>query len=70
MKTENLSEQLLDIGVEDALVMDGYNDCVIGILERFGMESIVLYDKEKVLGKLVMMAAPMKRLSNSTNTIS
>jgi len=30
------------------------------------MESIVLYDKEKVLGKLVMMAAPMKRLSNST----
>jgi len=68
MKTENLSEQLLDIGVEDALVMDGYNDCVIGILERFGMESIVLYDKEKVLGKL--MAAPMKRLSNSTNTIS
>ena len=43
----------MDIGVEDALVMDGYNDCVIGILERFGMESIVLYDKEKVLGKLV-----------------
>jgi len=53
LETVKLSEQLLDIGIEDALVMDGYNDCVIGILERFGMESIVLYDKDKVLGKLV-----------------
>ncbi|MAH46640.1 hypothetical protein CMI37_12485 [Candidatus Pacearchaeota archaeon] len=48
-----LADRLLDIGVEDALVMDGYDDCVIGVLERFGMEPIVLYDKEKVINKLV-----------------
>ena len=49
----SLADRLLDFGVEDALVMDGYDDCVIGILERFGMEPIVLYDKEKVIQKLI-----------------
>ena len=51
--TDMLAEQLLDLGVESALTMDGYDDCVIGILERFGMESIVIYDKEKVIEKLI-----------------
>tara|TARA_R100000306_G_C4324330_1_gene116845 strand:+ start:219 stop:530 length:312 start_codon:yes stop_codon:yes gene_type:complete len=51
--TVMLAEQLLDLGVESALTMDGYDDCVIGILERFGMESIVIYDKEKVIEKLI-----------------
>ena len=48
-----LSDKLLDIGVEDALVMDGYDDCVAGILERFGMATVVLYDKEKVIEKIM-----------------
>ena len=48
-----LSDRLLDIGIEDALVMTGYEDCAIGILERFGMEPIVLYDKNKVIDKLI-----------------
>jgi len=48
-----LAERLLDLGIEDALVMDGYDDCVIGILERYGMEPIVLYDKDKVINKLM-----------------
>ena len=51
--TVTLAEKLLDIGVEDALIMDGYDDCVVGVLERFGMEPIVLYDKEKVLEQLI-----------------
>ena len=51
--TVMLAEQLLDLGVESALTMDGYDDCVIGILERFGMESIVIYDKEKGIEKLI-----------------
>ena len=51
--TVMLAEQLLDLGVESALTMDGYDDCVIGILERYGMEPIVLYDREKVLEQLV-----------------
>ena len=51
--TVTLAEQLLDLGVESALTMNGYNDCAIGILERYGMESIVIYDKEKVIEKLM-----------------
>ena len=42
--TVTLAEQLLDLGVESALTMDGYDDCAVGILERYGMESIVIYD--------------------------
>ena len=53
MDTVSLANQLLDIGVDEALTMDGYDDCVIGVLERFGMEPIVLYDKEKVIQKLM-----------------
>jgi hypothetical protein len=51
--TVTLAEQLLDLGVESALTMDGYDDCAVGILERYGMESIVIYDKEKVIEKLM-----------------
>lgn len=48
-----LADQLLDIGIEDALVMNGFDDCVAGVLERFGMEPIVIYDKAKVIEKLI-----------------
>ena len=48
-----LAERLSEIGVDDAVIMDGYNDCVIGVLERYGMEPIVLYDKAKVIDKLI-----------------
>ena len=53
-----LTEQLLDLGVESALTMDGYDDCAIGILERYGMESIVIYDKEKVISQLMDEGIP------------
>ena len=48
-----LSERLLDLGVENALLMDGFDDCVVGILERFGMERVILYDKDLVIQKLM-----------------
>ena len=34
------------------LTMDGYDDCIIGVVERFGENPIVCYDKEKVLLQL------------------
>jgi hypothetical protein len=34
------------------LTMDGYDDCIVGVVERFGQEPIVCYDKEKVLQRL------------------
>lgn len=37
----------------ELLTMDGYDDCIVGIVERFGQPPIVCYDKAKVLEKLV-----------------
>jgi hypothetical protein len=52
--TVTLTERLLDLGIESALIMDGFDDCVVGVLERFGQEeAIVLYDKDKVIQQLM-----------------
>ena len=53
MNKTTLSDKLSDLGAENALTMDGFDNCVIGVLERFGMENIVLYDRAKVIEKLV-----------------
>jgi len=37
----------------ELLTMDGYDDCIVGVVERFGQNPIVCYDKDKVLQKLV-----------------
>jgi hypothetical protein len=38
---------------EPMLLMDGYDDCVIGVCSRFGQPDIIAYDKELVLQKLM-----------------
>lgn len=35
------------------LSMSGYDDCVVGIVERFGMQPILCYDTNKVIEKLM-----------------
>lgn len=35
------------------LKMDGYDDCIIGICERYGMTPVIAYDRVKVLQKLI-----------------
>ena len=50
---DTLADRLLELGVEDALVMDGYDDCAVAVLERFGTERIILYDKDMVIAKLM-----------------
>ena len=37
---------------KEMLVMDGYDDCILGTVERFGQPNIFCYDKEKVLCRL------------------
>tara|TARA_S200002703_G_scaffold152813_1_gene153635 strand:- start:422 stop:649 length:228 start_codon:yes stop_codon:yes gene_type:complete len=32
--------------------MDGFDNCIAGVVERYGEPEIVCYDKEKVLAKL------------------
>jgi hypothetical protein len=34
---------------EDMLIMDGYDECIVGIVERFGQPPIICYDRDKVI---------------------
>ena len=36
----------------EMLTMDGFDDCIIGVVERYGQNPIVCYDKEKVIQRL------------------
>ena len=51
--TITLLERLLAVGIEDAVVMTGYDDCAIGVLERCVMDPIVIYDKAKIIEQLL-----------------
>lgn len=36
------------------LRMDGFNNCIEGVVERFGQPDIICYDKAKVLDKIMV----------------
>lgn len=38
---------------DDAMMMDGFDDCIIGTAERYGMPTVIAYDKEKVISKMM-----------------
>lgn len=37
----------------EMLTMDGYDDCIAGICTRFGQEPIIIYDRAKVITRLM-----------------
>ncbi len=37
----------------EVLLMDDFDDCIIGICNRFGQEPIIAYDYDKVINKMV-----------------
>ena len=47
----SVREKLSEIDPE-LLCMDGFDDCVIGVCNRYGDEQIVAYDVDKVVDKL------------------
>jgi len=53
MKPVNAVKKLLADLHPDALFADGLEDAVIGYVERFGMEPIALYDREKCIKILI-----------------
>jgi len=38
---------------DETMKMDGFDECIIGTAERYGMPTVIAYDKEKVLDKLI-----------------
>ena len=45
-----------DLG--EALIMDGFDDCIAGSVERIGQPPIICYDRDKVLDKLMSQGMP------------
>lgn len=41
-----------EFDTDELLIMDGYDDCIVGIVERPGQDPIVCYDKKKILNNL------------------
>ncbi len=48
MSFEELREQLAEVN-EDAVLFDGFENALVGIADRFGMESVALYDRDKMI---------------------
>lgn len=44
---------MTELVTDGMLKMDGFDDCVVGICERFGMEAVLAYDRDRVIEKLV-----------------
>jgi hypothetical protein len=44
-------DQIADIN-PDLLVMDGFDDCILGVGTRFGSEQFVIYDYDRVIATL------------------
>ncbi|MFA7219402.1 MAG: hypothetical protein WC119_02775 [Synergistaceae bacterium] len=45
-------DQIVDLyGEEDMLFVDGCDDCILGVVERFGQPAIICYDKCKIIEK-------------------
>jgi hypothetical protein len=50
MKPEEI-RQYIDETLEEVLIMDGYDDCILGICERFAQAPIVAYDRAAVIAR-------------------
>lgn len=50
---DNELRELLSQYNEDILFADGYDDCIVGIAEQFGRPAVAVYDKLKLIQRLV-----------------
>jgi len=48
-----MDRETIDEMAEGAIVMDGFDDSIIGISEEFGQEPKIIYSKERIVQKLV-----------------
>ena len=55
MDNPEIRNRMLDEGCldEDALFMDGYDDCIMGVASQFGRPPVVAYDFDKVIQSLM-----------------
>jgi hypothetical protein len=53
-----IRELIAEINPE-ALLMDGFDNCILGICERIGQPSIVAYDVDKIIDQLHLQGMTM-----------
>lgn len=49
----NMMDLDLSEFAEGAIILDGYDDCIIGITEEFGNGPRLLYSRDKIISKMV-----------------
>ena len=45
--------QFINEGYPDVLIVDGFDKAIMGIVERFGMNPVVLYNKNKCINIMI-----------------
>ena len=46
-------KEWIEEGYPEALKVDGYDDCIVGVCHRFGQKTIIIYDTKMILRKLI-----------------
>ena len=42
---------------DKALKIDGFDDCVVGFVERFGTDPVICYNRDKMIAKIMQQEA-------------
>ena len=45
---------------EGAILLTGFDDCIVGITEEFGGDTRILYSRDKIIEKLIIKTNHMK----------
>ena len=53
MEDEDLEKLFDGYDIHELVFMNGFDDCIAGVVERHGIPGIVCYDRDKVISKLV-----------------
>lgn len=53
MNKREVIDRLAEESGLELMVMNGYDDCIVGVVEAFGGKFSVLYDRSKVIDKLM-----------------
>jgi hypothetical protein len=49
----DIEEAMEYLDGENALKLDGFDDCIIGIVERRGQKPLLVYSREKIINSLM-----------------
>mgnify|MGYP000017284498 CR=1 FL=1 len=48
-----MNREEIDEIAEGAIVMDGFDDCIVGVSEEFGRGTRIVYSKQRIIQKMV-----------------